>query len=536
MKIKGWIMDVSCVFLCSSSWGAMDELVSSESNERPELKESLTLDEEPKPEESFRPEEQEDGVARLIQALKDYSEKAKKEEKDYDPAVQPTVEILLDHVGKPDLAPMLQTLFEKGSCLTIEKFGERYPEMVINVVKGCLDFKGQIQELQTLEEHLVNDNLTLPFLALSEEDRNFVRECTPEGCESETYNFLADKLSEYFAGQQPESDAPNPDTIPEKLDGSNEEEENEEEKSLDNFQREDYDFSLRENDPVWLKQIKKPITQQLDSNHTPEELHQRSIDFKKSLESKEDVPWDELFKLSVAKQFKLHHTPEELHRMNIIREKIIKIELALALCQRELTPKEKPQLFKAIYALDRSPEQGLLDAIFDVSCIPQTSFQRVKSIAEERNVDVNSKYKEFSFLVMASGVYKNQGLEIVQFLLDHEADIEIADGRGWTALHNAVWEKNIKVVKLLIERKANVNAQVKSPRGENWAEGWTSLHFALNHGYFKIAKVLLANGADPNMRNDDDKTPFDLAMEESGQIEDETKKKKFDEAFNGLHL
>jgi hypothetical protein len=408
--------------------------------------------------------------------------------------------------------------------------------MVINVLKGYLDFMGQTRDLQTPEEHLVNDNLTLPFSALSEEDRNFLRECTPEGCASETYYFLADQLSEYLAEQQPESDAPNSDTILEKLDGSNEAEENEEEESLDDSQREDYDFSLRENDPVWLKQIKKPITQQLDLNHTPEELHQMSIAFKKSLKSKEDVPWDKRFKLSVAKQLKLHHTPEELHHMNIVREKIIKIDLALALRQRELTPKEKPQLFKAIYALDRSPEQRLLDAIFDASCTFKTSFQRVKSTVEERNVDVNSKYKEFSFLVMAAGVYKNQGLEIIQFLLDYGADIEIADGRGWTALHNAIWKKNNKVAKLLIERKANVNAQVKSPGGENWAEGWTPLHFALDHGYFKIAKVLLDNGVDPNMRNDDDKTPSDLAMEESGQIEDETKKKKFDEDFNELHL
>ncbi|MDR0740500.1 MAG: ankyrin repeat domain-containing protein, partial [Puniceicoccales bacterium] len=321
------------------------------------------------------------------------------------------------------------------------------------------------------------------------------------------------------------------DTFSEEDDYSSEEEE-----SLDNSQKEDYNFPLRENDPVWLKQIKNPITQRLDLNHTPEELYQRNIDFKKSLKSKEDVPWDELFKLSIAKQFKLHHTPEKLHRMSIDHEKLIKTELTLALRQRELNLEEKSQLLGAIYDLDRSTEQGLLDAIFDASCIPQTSFQRVKSIVEERNVDVNSKYKEFSFLVMAAGVYKNQRLEIIQFLLDHGADIEIADGRGWTALHNAVWEKNTKVVKLLIERKANVDAQVKSPGGENWAEGWTSLHFTLYFEDFEIAKVLLDHGADPNIRDDDGKTPLDIVMKIRNEIEDETERQKFDEALNELRL
>jgi hypothetical protein len=518
MNMKGWIMGVSWGLLCSTSWGFVDGWVGSGSKERS------------KPKESFKLKKQEDGVARLIQAVKNCSEKAE----DHSPAVRIAVEILQDHLDKPDLDPMLQTLIRKfrgKSYLKIRKFKRHYPEMVINVLKGCLDFMGQTRDLQTLEEHLVNDNLTLPFSALSEEDRNFVRECTPEGRESETYYFLLDELSKYLLGKQPEADTPEPDISSEEDDDASEEEE-----SLDDFQREDYDLSLRENDPVWLKQIKKPITQQLASNHTPEELHQRSIDFKKSLQNKNDLPWGERFNLSIVQQLNLCHTPEALRRMNIDHEKLIKIELALGLRQRELTPKEKLQLFKAIYALDRSLEQCLLDAIFNASYTPKTSFQKVKSTIEEGGVDVNSKYKEFSFLVMAAGVCKNRGLEIVQFLLDHGADIEIADGLGWPALHNAVSEKNIEIVKLLIERGANVNAQARSLGKEYWTEGWTPLHFALNYGYFQIAKVLLANGADPNIRDDEGRTPFDLAVEKREKIENETKRRKFDEALNELRL
>ncbi|MDR2372070.1 MAG: ankyrin repeat domain-containing protein [Puniceicoccales bacterium] len=187
-----------------------------------------------------------------------------------------------------------------------------------------------------------------------------------------------------------------------------------------------------------------------------------SIDFKKSLKSKEDLPWDELFKLSVARQLNLCHTPEELRRMNIDHEKLIKTELTLALRQRELNPEEKSKVEEAILTLGYSPEQRLLDAISDASYTPKTSFQRVKSIIEEGGANVNLEYKEFSFLVMAAGVYKNQGLEIIQFLLDH--------------------------------------------------------------------------GADPNIQDDDGKTPLDRAMKKRKEIEDETERQKFDEALNELHL
>lgn len=75
----------------------MDEFVGYGSEESLELK------------ESFWPEEQEDGVARLIQAVKNCSE----EPEDHDSAVQIAVEILQDHLDKPDLDPMLQTLIRK---------------------------------------------------------------------------------------------------------------------------------------------------------------------------------------------------------------------------------------------------------------------------------------------------------------------------------------------------------------------------------------------------------------------------------------
>ena len=57
--------------------------------------------------------------------------------------------------------------------------------------------------------------------------------------------------------------------------------------------------------------------------------------------------------------------------------------------------------------------------------------------------------------------------EIVQFLLDNGADINIRDEKGTTPLMNAVIGERIEVVKLLLERGANPNLTVINEKGEN---------------------------------------------------------------------
>ncbi|MDR2372183.1 MAG: ankyrin repeat domain-containing protein [Puniceicoccales bacterium] len=406
----------------------MDELVSSRPKERPELKESFTLDKDHELEEISESEKEADDIVRLIQATKNFSDVN---------AYVSILEILMNHADKDDLDLILQALREN--------LDRNDRELVIEYAEEYLDIEGRIRELQILEEHLEHNNL--PFSALSEENRKFVEECNPVGCKSEVYVRLLNKLLRYLLGQ--------------------------------------------------------------------------------------DSSWEKLFKHPVARQFKLRYTPKKLCQMNIDLEKLILIELIIALRKRELTPKEKSKLEEAILTLDRSPERRLLNAIGSAFRTPKRAFKIAKSIIQKRGVDVNSLYKGMyptgsSFLLKAAEVYRNKGLKIVRLLLDHGADVNSPN--EWTALHGAVREENIEVVRLLLAHGANVNLKARSLH----REGWTPLHVALHYEFFNIAKLLLDHGADPNIRNDEGQTPLELIIAAREKIYDEEEKKIYDPIIDAL--
>ena len=76
------------------------------------------------------------------------------------------------------------------------------------------------------------------------------------------------------------------------------------------------------------------------------------------------------------------------------------------------------------------------------------------------------------------------------FLKKHPEQINTLDSRGLGVLHRAVRNNNIRIVKLLIKRGADVNL-----RG---ILEITPLHFAANEGNVEISKLLVSNGAKIN--------------------------------------
>ncbi len=76
----------------------------------------------------------------------------------------------------------------------------------------------------------------------------------------------------------------------------------------------------------------------------------------------------------------------------------------------------------------------------------------------------------------------------------------LLEDQEFTQLHLATIRKHIRIVVLLIEAGADVNAKDKY--------GWTPLHRAARHGHIEVVKLLLEAGADVNAKGEFGETPL----------------------------
>jgi len=107
-------------------------------------------------------------------------------------------------------------------------------------------------------------------------------------------------------------------------------------------------------------------------------------------------------------------------------------------------------------------------------------------------------------------------VEMVRFLLKHNADVHSQDSLGWTPLHSLgesisfpedlnILRRSVDVARLLLEHGADVNA-----RGN---DGSIPLHIAARWGMVKFARVLLEHGADADEQDNKGRTAFHIALE-----------------------
>ncbi|XP_068687498.1 uncharacterized protein [Montipora foliosa] len=89
---------------------------------------------------------------------------------------------------------------------------------------------------------------------------------------------------------------------------------------------------------------------------------------------------------------------------------------------------------------------------------------------------------------------------LVKLLLENKADVDIQGENGETPLHKAVTQKDVPLVKLLLENKADVNIR-------DWS-GKSPLHKAVTQKDVPLVKLLLENKADVNIRDCSGETPL----------------------------
>lgn len=89
----------------------------------------------------------------------------------------------------------------------------------------------------------------------------------------------------------------------------------------------------------------------------------------------------------------------------------------------------------------------------------------------------------------------------VRVLVEKGVDVNAADVEGYTALHLAVTEKRLEIVRELIKSGANVNAESKC----------TPLHLACMVGEKEIVKELVEAGAEIEQEDKFEMTAMDYA-------------------------
>jgi ankyrin repeat protein len=119
--------------------------------------------------------------------------------------------------------------------------------------------------------------------------------------------------------------------------------------------------------------------------------------------------------------------------------------------------------------------------------------------------DVEGEKPVFPPYAIINASYRGD-LKIVQEILAAGVDKDVRDTMGATALHQAMLQPNIQVVKLLLDYGFDPNARVTR-------NGYTPLHFAVAANNIAAAKLLLQYGADKRIKCSEGFTPLDKARQ-----------------------
>lgn len=95
---------------------------------------------------------------------------------------------------------------------------------------------------------------------------------------------------------------------------------------------------------------------------------------------------------------------------------------------------------------------------------------------------------------------------VAKLLLEYGAKVNAAadNEQGVMPLHSAVAGGHLEIARLLLDRRALVNAKQEG--------GFTPLHGAAQNGQIEMIELLIERGADVSLADDDGHTPHDLAV------------------------
>ncbi len=101
-------------------------------------------------------------------------------------------------------------------------------------------------------------------------------------------------------------------------------------------------------------------------------------------------------------------------------------------------------------------------------------------------------------------IMSTRSMKMMRFLVDKGADVSIVNAEGNSLLHNVVFFGKDKIIKLLVEKGCDINSQNN--------KGKTALHKAVRYRSLETMELLLSLDADPLITNKKGKTAKDIVL------------------------
>ena len=139
-------------------------------------------------------------------------------------------------------------------------------------------------------------------------------------------------------------------------------------------------------------------------------------------------------------------------------------------------------------------------------CASRWGHKEVVEILINKDADVNATGEDGR-----TALHKATGIEIAKLLVEKGADVNAKDQGEETPLHNAYAFEDLEIVELLIQKGADINAKNK--------DGVTALMYAGEEGYEEIIEMFIEKGADLNAKDKNGKTALIRAVEYGGFLE-----------------
>ncbi|XP_057328920.1 putative ankyrin repeat protein RF_0381 [Microplitis mediator] len=142
--------------------------------------------------------------------------------------------------------------------------------------------------------------------------------------------------------------------------------------------------------------------------------------------------------------------------------------------------------------------------------VERKNFKLINSLAGNSNYNnynssIKEVFKNFSMQQLSKMGY---GEDLIALLFGKYADINVRNKSDQTLLFLAVTNKNVKMIKYLLDNGADINAV----NCGDFIPGWTALHAAAEACYEDVVKILLDHQfCDVNVKTDDNITPLHIA-------------------------